>query len=57
MRVDPAATVRRQHEEQVGQARGVVNLIEARLGGLQQRLAEERRKVEKLRAAVDEPYL
>jgi len=57
VRVDPAAAVRRQHEEQVGQARGVVNMIEARLSGLQQRLAEERRKVEKLRAAVDEPYL
>ena len=56
-RTDPAAPARRQQEERVGQARGVVNMIEARITGLQQRLAEERRKVEKLRAAHEEPYL
>jgi hypothetical protein len=41
----------------VGDARGVVNLVEARINGLQQRLAGERRKVETLRAAADEPYV
>ena len=56
-RVDPAAAARRHHEERIVQARGVVSLLEARISGLQQRLAEERRKLDKLRAAVDEPYL
>ena len=56
-RVDPAAAARRHHEERIVQARGVVSLLEARIAGLQQRLAEERRKLDKLRAAADEPYL
>lgn len=56
-RVDPAAAARRHHEERIVQARGVVSLLEARISGLQQRLAEERRKLDKLRAAADEPYL
>ncbi len=42
-RVDPAAAARRHHEERIVQARGVVSLLEARIAGLQQRLAEERR--------------
>jgi hypothetical protein len=56
-RVDPAAAARRHHEERIVQARGVVSLLEARISGLQQRLAEERRKLDKLRAAAAEPYL
>jgi len=56
-RVDPAAAARRHHEERIVQARGVVRLLEARISGLQQRLAEERRKLDKLRAAAAEPYL
>ncbi len=56
-RVDPAAAARRRQEARVGEARGVVNLIEARIAALQQRLTEERRKVEKLRVACEEAYL
>ena len=56
-RIDPAVAVRRRHEERMGQARGVVSMIETRIAGVQQRLAEERRKLEKCRAALEEPYL
>jgi hypothetical protein len=56
-RVDHAALAHRKQEERVAQARGVVNLLEARTSGLQQRLAEDRRKVEALRAAIEEPYV
>jgi hypothetical protein len=51
------AALQRRQQARVGDARGVVNLVEARINGLQQRLAGERRKVETLRAAADEPYL
>jgi len=34
-----------------------VSMIETRIAGVQQRLAEERRKLEKCRAALEEPYL
>ncbi|MFT3828977.1 MAG: ATP-binding protein [Opitutaceae bacterium] len=51
------AALHRRQQERVGEARGVVDLIEARIGGLQQRLANERRKCDKLRAAAEEPYL
>ena len=56
-RVDPAAAARHQHAERLAQARGIVSMLETRIASLQQRLAEERRKLEKLRAAIDEPYL
>ena len=56
-RVDQVALARRKQDERLAQVRGVVNLLEARISGLQLRLAEERRKVEKLRAAADEPYV
>lgn len=56
-RVDPAAIARRKQDERVEQARGVVSLLEARISGLQQRLTEERRKVETLRTATEEPYV
>ncbi|MBK8476845.1 MAG: ATP-binding protein [Opitutaceae bacterium] len=56
-RVDHAAITRRKQEERVAQSRGVVAMLEARIAGLQQRLAEDRRKLEKLRAAADEPYV
>lgn len=56
-RVHQADVARRQRQERVAQSRGVVGLVETRIAGLQQRLAEERRKVEKLRAATEEPYL
>ena len=56
-RVDPAAVARHQHAERLAQARGIVSMLETRIASLQQRLAEERRKLEKLRAAIDEPYL
>ncbi len=51
------AALQRRQQERVAEARGVVNLLEARLGGLQQRLANERRRLDKLRAAADEAYL
>lgn len=51
------AALQRRQQERVGEARGVVKLIEARIDGLQQRLANERRKCDKLRAAADEAYL
>jgi len=35
----------------------MVNLLEAQTSSLQQRVAEERRRGEKLRAAIDEPLL
>ncbi len=54
---DNAAVTRRRQDERVGQARGMVSLLETRVSGMQERLAEERRKVERLRAAVEEPYL
>ena len=53
---DPANAARRQHQDRVEHARGVVNLLEARAAALQQRLVEERRKVERLRGATEEPY-
>ena len=56
-RVAQVAVARRKEEDRVGQARGTVNLIEARIAGLQQRLAEDRRKLERLRAATEEPYV
>jgi hypothetical protein len=56
-RADPAAAARRHHEERIAQARGTVSMLEARISGVQQRLAEERRKLDKLRAAAAEPYL
>ena len=55
--IDHANVARRQQEERVDHARGVVNLLEARAAALQQRLAEERRKVDRLRGAMEEPYL
>ena len=55
--VDHAALAHRKQEERVAQARGIVSLLEARTSGLQQRLAEDRRKVEALRAATEEPYV
>lgn len=54
---DQAAVVRRRQDERVGQARGMVSLLEARVSGMQERLAEERRKLERLSAAAEEPYL
>lgn len=56
-RADQATVARHRHEERVGHARSTVNLVEARIAALQQRLTEERRKVEKLRIACDEAYL
>ncbi len=56
-RVDHAAITRRKQDERVAQSRGVVAMLEARIAGLQQRLAEDRRKLETLRAAADEPYV
>lgn len=55
--VDQAAVARHQQEARVGEARGMVNLIEARISGHQQRLTGERRKVDRIRAAIDEPYV
>lgn len=49
--------VRRRQLARVDEAQGAVNLLEARLNALQERLATERRKVERLRAAAHEPYV
>lgn len=54
---DAGASFRRRHEERAAHAREMVAMIEARVAGVQQRLATERKKHDKLRAAADEPYL
>lgn len=52
-----AAASKHAHEQRAGQTRGMVNLLEAQTSSLQQRVAEERRRGDKLRAAIDEPLL
>jgi hypothetical protein len=44
-------------QQKANQARGMVNLIEAQASSLQQRLAEERRRMEKFRSALEEPLV
>ena len=56
LRIDHVGMARRKQDERLAQASGVVNLLEARISGMQMHLAEERRKLERLRAAADEPY-
>ncbi len=56
-RIDFAEQQRRGQEARVVEAKGMVNLLEARISAHQQRLVEERRKVERLAAAIDEPYV
>ena len=52
-----AAAVKSAQQQRIGQVRGMVNLLEAQTASLQQRLAEERRRGETLRAALDEPLV
>jgi hypothetical protein len=56
-RAAQSANNRRKHEIRVKQAHGVVGIIETKINSMQSTLALERRRLDKIVAALDSPYL